>query len=198
MPPRRRPRSPGSDEIFVDREASKKFFEDAVFSIPADSSIVRVFYGIGGQGKSALCRELLHATSSAEPSYAFLRPALLDLHRRPKTDPDLLLVWIRNGFASAGVAFPAFDLALAITWQATRGEEAYPRLQNAWLAKSGDALADVTPDAVQALREMVEKSVETIPGLGILIRKGSKWVIDKTKRISRKDPAPPPRTLPFR
>ena len=184
MPPlRRKPRPAVSDEIFVNREASKKFFEDAVFSIPADRSIVRVFYGIGGQGKSALCRDLLRATSPAvEPAYAFLRRAELDLHRRPKTDPDLLLVWIRNGFASAGVAFPAFDLALAITWQATRGEESFPSLKNAWLAKSGDALADVAPDTVQALREAVEKSVETIPGLGILITKGSKWVIDKTKR----------------
>ena len=182
-PPRRKPRPAGTSEIFVNREASKKFFEDAVFSIPADRSIVRVFYGIGGQGKSALCRELLRATNPAvEPSYAFLRRAELDLHRRPKTDPDLLLVWIRNGFASAGVAFPAFDLALAIIWQSTRGEEAFPRLENAWLAKSADALADVAPDTVQALREVIEKSVETIPGMGILVIKGSKWVIDKTKR----------------
>jgi len=182
-PPRRKPCPAGTGEIFVNREASKKVFEDAVFSIPADRSIVRVFYGIGGQGKSALCRELLRATNPAvEPSYAFLRRAELDLHRRPKTDPDLLLVWIRNGFASAGVAFPAFDLALAIIWQATRGEEPFPSLENAWLAKSADTLVNVAPDAVKVLREVTEKTVETIPGLGILITKGSKWVIDKTKR----------------
>ena len=159
------------------------FLEDAALAIPDDRSIVRVFYGPGGQGKTALCRELFRRTGGdIDPAYKFLKRVELDLHGRPTTDPDLLLVWIRNGFAKAGVAFPTFDLALALAWEASRGEQEFPKLENAWLARSADMLTGVASDAVEAVRETVEKSVETIPGLGVLITRGSKWVIDKTRR----------------
>ena len=182
-PPRKKKLPPRASDVFVNREAPIRIFEDAAVAIPDDGSIIRVFYGPGGQGKTALCRELFRKTGRKEdPSLAFLRRAQLDLHGKPKTDPDLLLVWIRNEFAKAGVAFPTFDLALALAWEASRGEQHFPKLSNAWLAKSAEALSDVAPDVVQALRETVEKTVETIPGLGILITKGSKWVVDKTKR----------------
>lgn len=183
MPPPRRNTLPGKTaEIFVDRVGLIRIFEEAAFAIPDDGAIIRVFHGVGGQGKSALCRELVRRTGpDGDPSFGFLRRAEVDLHGRPKDDPDRLLIWIRNGFAKAGVSFAAFDLALAIAWEATRGEQPFPKLENAWLAKSGDALSGIAPDVVQTMREMAEKSVETLPGLGVLISKGSKWVIDKTK-----------------
>jgi hypothetical protein len=108
---------PAANKIFVDRDGPQHIFENAVFSIPSDSATIHVFYGPGGEGKTALCRELMRKTdASVAPSYAFLRRALLDLHGRVKTDPDLLLVWIRNEFATARVIFPCFDFAFALAW----------------------------------------------------------------------------------
>ena len=189
MPPLRAHAFPAANKIFVDRETPQKTFEDAAFAIPAGGSIVRVFYGVGGQGKTALCRELWRKTA-VDPSYAFLRRAELDLHGRQKDDPDLLLVWIRNGFAEAGVNLPAFDLALAITWEATRGEQPFPKLTRPWLRRTM-AAADITlGEAPLELKfwlhgEMASKIVgeaaREIPGLGLLPRFGG-WVIDKGKR----------------
>ena len=85
MPPLRAHAFPAANKIFVDRETPQRTFEDAAFAIPADRSIVRVFYGVGGQGKTALCRELWRKTDpTVEPSYLFLRRAELDLHGRQK------------------------------------------------------------------------------------------------------------------
>jgi hypothetical protein len=121
MSPPREAALPAANRIFVDREQPQQLFENAAFSIPTNHAIIRVFYGVGGQGKTALCRELMRKTdASVEPSYSFLRRAVLDLHGRVKSDPELLLVWIRNGFADAGVVLPCFDLALALMWEGTR------------------------------------------------------------------------------
>jgi hypothetical protein len=123
-------------KIFVDRDIPQKLFEDAAFAIPPDRSTVCVFYGIGGQGKTALCRELFRKLDPAvEPSYGLVRRAELDLHDRSKSDPDLLLVWIRNSFVKSGVELPAIDLALAIIWEATRPEQPFPKLTKPWLGR---------------------------------------------------------------
>jgi hypothetical protein len=143
MAPLRETTLPNAHRIFVDREQPQHLFETAAFTIPVDHAIIRVFYGVGGQGKTALCRELMRKTdASIEPSYSFLRRAVLDLHGREKSDPDLLLVWIRNGFADAGVVLPCFDLALALMWEGARGEQAFPTLTRSWLARSTKRLKE--------------------------------------------------------
>jgi tetratricopeptide (TPR) repeat protein len=181
MPPPRLSSLPPAKKIFVNREGPLRIFENAAFDIPADSAKLLTFYGIGGQGKTALCRELMQKTKS-DPSYGFLRRAELNLHGRPKTDPDLLLVWIRNSFAEAGVALPCFDLALAIVWEATRGEQPFPRLSRAWLGKAKDFAGEGAAGATKAVQENLGDAVAEIPAVGFLVKKISGWVIDKAHR----------------
>ncbi|MEP5759301.1 MAG: tetratricopeptide repeat protein [Litoreibacter sp.] len=181
-PPRRRSLQALETEVFVGRNEIKRSFEDAVFGIRTDGCSLRTFYGVGGQGKTALARELFRISSSeVEPNYSNLRRAMLDLHGRPKADPDLLLVWIRNEFAKVGVSFPAFDLAFAIMWQKTKGEAALPIFENAWLRRTGDILGEAAPDAVIFIRDLFGESAQAIPVLGVLATRGSKWVFDKSK-----------------
>jgi Tfp pilus assembly protein PilF len=181
MPPPRLSSLPAANKIFVNREGPLRVFEDAAFDIPAGSAKLLTFYGIGGQGKTALCRQLMQITQS-DPSYGFLRRAELDLHGKPKTDPDLLLVWIRNGFADAGVALPCFDLALAIVWETTRGEQPFPKLSRAWLGKAKDFAGEGAAGLSKAAQESLGEAVAQIPGVGFLVKKISGWVIDKTHR----------------
>ncbi|UVK56707.1 tetratricopeptide repeat protein [Mesorhizobium sp. AR02] len=192
MPPLRPHAFPAANRIFVDRKLPQQVFEKAAFTIPADRSIVRVFYGIGGQGKTALCQELWRRSDPAvEPSYAFLRRAELDLHGRQKDDPDLLLVWIRNGFAEAGVNLAAFDLALALMWEETRGEQPFPKLTKPWLRRvtaAGDvSLEDVALELrhwladVPVASAVIAEVIHHVPGLGLLPRVGG-WVIEKSKQ----------------
>ena len=178
MPPPRMSSLPAANKIFVNREGPLRIFENVAFDIPADSAKLLTFYGIGGQGKTALCRELMQKTES-DPSYGFLRRAELDLHGKPKTDPDLLLVWIRNGFAEAGVALPCFDLALAIVWEATRGEQPFPKLSRAWLGKAKDFAGEGAAGATKFAQENLGEAVAQIPAVGFLVKKISGWVIDK-------------------
>jgi tetratricopeptide (TPR) repeat protein len=181
MPPPRLSSLPTANKIFVNREGPLRVFEDAAFDIPAHTAKLLTFYGIGGQGKTALCRELMQKTNS-DPSYGFLRRAELDLHGKPKTDPDLLLVWIRNGFAEAGVALPCFDLALAIVWEATRGEQPFPKLSRAWLGKAKDFAGETAAGASKTAQESLGEAIAEIPAVGFLVKKISGWVIDKAHR----------------
>ncbi|MER2253020.1 tetratricopeptide repeat protein [Methylorubrum podarium] len=188
MPPARFATLPPANRIFVDREEPQRIFEKAAFAIPADGVILRVFYGIGGQGKTALCRELMRKIGSdGDPSYGFLRRALLDLHGRPKTDPDLLLVWIRNGFAEAGIDLPAFDLALALTWEAARVEEPFPTLTKPWLGRATGTARNAVDEGGSWLgsdtaKELIGEAIGEIPGAGFVVRRLGNWVIDKAKR----------------
>ena len=192
MPPPRDDVLPAANKIFVDREPPQRAFEEAAFAIPAGRSIVQVFYGVGGQGKTALCRELWRKTDlTVDPSYKFLRRAELDLHRRQKDDPDLLLVWIRNGFAEAGVETPAFDLALALAWEATRGEQPFPKLSKPWLRRTTAAAEVGFEELSTELKSwvhgegaaiLVGEVARHVPGLSLLTRIGG-WAFDKSKRV---------------
>lgn len=108
-----------------------------------------------------------------------------------KTDPDLLLVWIRNGFAKAGLVMPCFDLALAPMWQQARGEEAFPSLVNPWLGRSTTAArggvsegADKASEWVsgETATELVGDAIGHIPGVGFVLKRLGSWIIDKGNR----------------
>ena len=189
MPPPRQ--LAGANKIFVDRETPQQIFEDAAFAVPVDHSIICVFYGVGGQGKTALCRELIRKTDpTVEPSYGFLRRAELDLHGRNKEDPDLLLVWIRNSFIQSGFDLPAFDLALALTWEATRPEAPFPKLLRPWLGRMTEGVQAGIDQGANAAADWLKSDTATdligvigeIPGVGFLLKKIGKWAVDKTKK----------------
>jgi hypothetical protein len=192
MAPLRESELPAVNKIFVDREPPQRLFEKAVFGIPSDRAVIRVFYGVGGQGKTALCRELLRKTAaSVDPSYSFLRRAVLDLHGRSKTDPDLLLVWIRNAFAESDITFPCFDLALALMWEGTRSEQPFPALTKPWLGRSLKMAKDASDEGASkaadwlhsdTAKELLGEAVSEIPGIGFVLKRLGTWVIDKTKR----------------
>ena len=170
-------------DIFVNRDGPIRMIERAVAELGDADSKVLVFYGPGGQGKTALCRYIaqrLSATARAENG-AELRVAELDLHGRDKSDPDLLLARIRNGFVRAGVSCPAFDLAFAIAWQEYRPEEPFPKIEKAWLAKNRDLIGDGAVDIVTALGGSTEEMVGTIPLLGPLLKRSANWFIDRSK-----------------
>ena len=109
----RRDVSKTAHDIFVNRDGPIRIIKCAVSELGDADSKVLVFYGLGGQGKTALCRHIARRLSAAARAEngAELRVAELDLHGRDKSDPDLLLARIRNGFVRAGVSCPAFDLA---------------------------------------------------------------------------------------
>lgn len=180
VPPRRGKKH--ASTIFVGREHWKRVFEDAVLNIPREGCALITWCGAGGQGKTALARELYRISSADEdPTYSFLRRGFLDLHKRSLTDADRLLVWLRNAFAEAGVNTPAFDLAFAVMWQLTRGDEELPKFVRPWLRRTTDTISDAHSDAVFISRDTLESLDLQIPILGLLIKQGVRWAFDKGK-----------------
>jgi tetratricopeptide (TPR) repeat protein len=183
VPRRENPAADAASEIFVDRETPKKVFDNAVRAIPSDGCALRVWYGVGGQGKTALARELYRMSgTNDEPQYTHLRPAMLDLHGRDRSDPDLLMVRIRNGFARAGLSFPAFDVAFAIMWEATRREDKLPTFIKPWLHRIEAGTDDMADDLVTLSLEALQDFIDVIPLARTLSRRGARWAIDKSKR----------------
>ena len=179
----RRDVSKTARDIFVNRDGPIGMIERAVDGLDDADRKVLVFYGPGGQGKTALCRYMakhLPVAARAENGTK-LRVAELDLHGRDKSDPDLLLARIRNGFVRAGVICPAFDLAFAIAWQEYRPEEPFPKIEKAWLAKNRDLIGDGAVDIVTALGGSAEEMVGSIPLLGPLIKHSANWFMDRSK-----------------
>ena len=170
-------------DIFVNREGPIETIERAVAEIDDKDSKVLVFYGPGGQGKTALCRHMAKNLTEMVKAddRGKIRVSELDLHGYNKSDPDLLLVRIRNGFARAGVSLPAFDLAFAIAWQEYRPAETLPKIENAWLAKTRELIGDGAAEGVTTVRELMEETVGTIPLLGPLTKHGVTWVMDRSK-----------------
>jgi tetratricopeptide (TPR) repeat protein len=180
MPPPRKTLLPDANKIFVNREKPIAAFEDAAARIAPDSSSVLVFYGIGGQGKSSLARELRHKCELKDRTpYLNLRCAELDLHGRPNSDPEMLMVWLRNAFADAGVAAPCFDLTLGIQWAAQRPEQPLPELRSSWFTRESDVIGGTATDLLGIVKDLAGEEIAKIPMFGGLIRRASRWAIRK-------------------
>ena len=184
MAPRRRDLNAETKSIFVNRDGPLARIDEACASIAADTCSLLVFHGPGGQGKTALREKAFDRLEDRNVKGAALRfrPAVVNLHGSPTSDPDMLLVWVRNAFAKAGVGFPAFDLSFAVTWEGTRPEQPFPNLENPWLARTRELIGDGARDTVTTVREVVEESAETIPLLGPLMTRGANWVFDRSRR----------------
>lgn len=130
--------------------------------------------------------------AEADTRYAFVRRAQIDLHDRRKDDPKLLLVWIRNSFAESGVVLAGFDLALALTWEAARSEEHFPKLTKPWLGRTTDVARGVVEDTADigkewlrgdGLEEFLREALGEVPGVGFLLKRFGRWAIDKSKKL---------------
>lgn len=191
MPPVRDSALPHVNRKFVGRIEQQRIFEDLVFNIPENRATLCVFYGAGGQGKTRLRREIARKIDPEhDRTFRFLRHAELDLSEKIKTDPDLLLVWIRNAFAKSGIFMPCFDLALASMWEGSRTEQPFPTLTNPWLARpisaarsSVDTGANKAEEWFRsdAAKELLGDAIGEIPALGFVLKKIGKWAIDKSK-----------------
>lgn len=101
---------------FTDREAERAFFMQELWKQQCtDSYRIIAWSGVGGQGKSALARELLRVATEEngdKDQKSLLGIAFIDFDRPQNRMPDHALLSIRRQLArSAGISFPCFDTA---------------------------------------------------------------------------------------
>ena len=183
---------PEVNKVFVDREDQQKLFRELASSIPANGVSLLVFHGIGGQGKTWLAKRLASNCDGAkDPEFRHHRPAVVDLAKQTSlTDPDMLLVLIRNAFAAKGIDFPCFDLALALAWEAGRPEMLLPHLVSPWLQRTKELAPDAIGEAADSAKEwlsgegateLLGEMVTQLPFVGPLIRRGGAWAFKRGK-----------------
>lgn len=180
-----------ASRIFVDREEPKAVYAHAIEDLKnaPDRPHLLSFYGVGGQGKTKLCLELIRMSGDADFKADKLRCALIDLHaNRPSGD---IHAWVslRNAIAAAtGARFPCFDIAYADYWSQVHPEKQPATLGQSRLAGLGGDLKDSVADGASGIAsdaaggtvgEMLTDVFGGIPFVGPLLKRTSKWAIAK-------------------
>ena len=169
----------GRRRIFVNRETPLRLFAEDAANIPADHAILRVFYGPGGQGKTALCTEIEHRIKTgAWPHLPPLHVAKLDFRQRKDMTSTQAIIALRSHFVDSGISLPAFDIALALVWQKTFSDKRPPHLNLGWLTNHAEDLGEASIELGQALADLAGTTVDSIPLLGTL-RKLVGWFVRK-------------------
>ncbi|WP_117193088.1 pentatricopeptide repeat-containing protein [Rhizobium terrae] len=179
---------------FVNRELQIRVFEDAVFSVPSDSSDIIAFYGPGGQGKTQLLLRIAGMfQNQVDPTYGFVRCARMSLMGMSSDNAEQFLISARNAFAEVGVSTPGFDLTLALVWERWRPGQRLPELakSSAWIGR-GRTAADLSLDSVadavsgwinsNVASEAITSVVGAVPGVGPIAKLLGGWLIEKGKR----------------
>jgi tetratricopeptide (TPR) repeat protein len=194
MPPRS-PLAPAGDRpranrIFVDREAPFGVFTRAALDLPADGLRLLVFYGVGGQGKTALCRELVRLCGE-DPSLSHLRIGHVDLHGREKRLGAYATLWLRNALAKGGrIGFAAYDIAFANYWREAFPEQPLPNMEGKWLDRALDlGVKEGAENLSGPLKEQVAELVqdlgsglfESIPFVGLALKRLGGFAVRKAR-----------------
>jgi hypothetical protein len=89
-----------ANRIFVDRDDARKLFTTLIERIPPKNAELLIFYGISGQGKSALCTEFSRMISGRfRTRFRDVRLGVVDLKEHQLSDPALVMLWVRDALA---------------------------------------------------------------------------------------------------
>jgi hypothetical protein len=180
MPPRSKYARPAANRVFTNRERPIGLFNAARADVEPGRHRILSFYGVGGQGKSALCRKFREILAAEEPHQNLW--GHLDFEEVQFRDPARGLLQLRKSLRASGrIKFTAFDVAIAVYW-----EKAYPA------EDVSKALKDLFDDSESPLSTLADNAPdwlelgEQLPaGLGTGL-KVLNWVRKKVKERSAK------------
>ena len=170
---------------FVNRDRELNIVVETLLNLSLDrASQILTFHGVGGQGKSLLCRKIKEAIRS-DPTFEDVRLAFVNLEHHPEREPIFLLVWLRNALMEAGgVRLLAFDLAFEAYRSAARKGTPLPEIDSPWTQWAtdifGEGLGDAAADAiVDGARELFDEAAKSVPFVGAVLRRVGKYAIRK-------------------
>ena len=167
-----------ANRVLTDRDAPRTRFLRA-FDPPLapDAYRVLVFYGVGGEGKTALARHLLgmlekeYAGRAGWAAVNFEDAAM----RRPAEGLLSIRLQLRR---TAGLAFPAFDTAFAHwfgkTYPGADIRQRHPELFRTESELAGDAYG-VGLDVLKDMEGILADTLGEVPGLGLLWKYGNRF-----------------------
>lgn len=171
-----------ASEVFTDREDARERFERALEDDQGvDDYRVLVWYGVGGQGKSALQAEFGRMVDRRRGAWVNVRKraigqALLDLELIERRSPVQAMLTLRLQLGdSAGIAFPAFDTAFARYFALDNPGKDIRAVHPQLFQSGGSVLADVL--------SLASDAAAIIPGYGLLTKYGSKLVAAGAEKL---------------
>lgn len=109
--------SPKAGKKFTDREEFLAAFYNTFETKVKNAHKVIVYYGVGGIGKTALCKELIKRIEEEKPNTVW---AAIDFDTPMFREQETALFILRNVLNEKfQVPFPAFDIAYTVYWQKT-------------------------------------------------------------------------------
>ena len=165
-------REPASRK-FTDREEPKLLFQQALDGAQPERCRVLVWYGVGGQGKTALRNEFERLVSEVTRERA-VALSVLDFERPFLRNPIEAMLHLRFELGTAGLKFPTFDIAFAQLFSLEcPGEDIRQRYPQLFRGRENELLSD--------LLELAEGATETIFGVKLLYKYGTRlagWLGD--------------------
>jgi tetratricopeptide (TPR) repeat protein len=156
-----------ANKVFTNRESFISLFYDARSSLRKGKHSLLNFYGVGGEGKSALCRKLIEITRDDNPKTSAL--GLVDFSVESHRRSDRALLELRKSIRSNSngkIKFPAFEIAILQYW-----EKEYPELN------LRDALKDIfdkSEDTIAAfadnLKDWTDYAKDLPAGIGLVVK----------------------------
>jgi len=160
---------------FKDRRELIETYFASLNNIQGASLQLLIYYGLGGQGKTALCKEVIKRTKETNDKDVIV--GHLDLHERSQLSGEGALLWVRNALAqNANLKFPAFDLGFTMYWKTTRPEQPLPYfIRHGWLSAASDFGEDLGVEFIDDILSDLAKAItdgliESVP-LAVLARK---------------------------
>lgn len=172
--------------VFTDRDDAKELFDNACVQSSVNQRVLK-WYGVGGQGKSALGREFSRRfqrkreAARNKPSGLRMGLAQIDFEDVNQRRVDAALLSLRLQLSAAtGIRFPSFDTAyaryFALSSPGVKMRERHPELfrggENELLDDlldwSEGGIGELVTDAAKATTDLV------LPGLNILYKYGAR------------------------
>ena len=171
-----------AERIFADREDATDLFRRAFNgSQNADEYRVLAWHGVGGQGKSALSRELMRIAGeiAEKTSDARIGHARINLEYPRLRQPGDALLSVRLQLGRAfGARFPCFDTAF-VRLHALLNPGIDIRQRHPELFKGDNAL-------LEGLSEIGGAVAGEIPGVGLLFRYGKRFTASTQEWLERR------------
>src|SRR5215470_3917706 len=182
MKPTHQAKTFSASRIFTDRDDARAVFLEAVQTAQASEDYrVLNWYGIGGQGKSALCSDLRETLKRLQQDHSILtvyrdfRWGWANFEDATMRQLETATLALRLQLASGGgMSFPAFDVAFARYFTLINPgvdmRQRYPELFG-----SDDEILD---DILEWSKELVDASTTVasflLPGANILYKYGAR------------------------
>ncbi len=156
-----------ANKVFTNRENLIDFFDASRKSLQKEKHSLLTFYGVGGEGKSALCRKLINILKEESPqiSAAGLIDFSVESHRRA----DRALLELRKSLRSSSngkIKFPAFEIAITLYWQ-----QEYPELNLRHSLKDiFDENEDILSSLADNFKDWTQYAEELPAGMGLGVK----------------------------